>query len=149
MARTRRSIIRTVSATTATIVGAGTAAAADEDRSSDGDGTSAETDSVEFSQIRTTASQCGNQDIDESEVRRQRSLVSFSGATSSPTPCYRAVLESTHVEDETLVVTVGLEPEDSDGCYFCIGSVEYSGVLVLSDPGEIEDVDVRHAEPSL
>lgn len=74
-------------------------------------------------------------------------VVEVTGVVSAPNPCYGVVASAT-VEDETLAVDVGVEPERAEDCIQCSGSLEYEVTVELSGDG-VDGVDVAHADDGL
>lgn len=144
MHRTRRSVLRTVSAATVATVATGTVAGQSSGNES--------ADVVERTAIRTTAQTCqtGSTTLDEpaDPIPVSDDTVRFSGSMTTPNPCHRAVIESVDREGETLVVTVGSEwPDDVEVCVMCVGHIEFEGVVELADPARVAELEVRTVDP--
>ena len=142
MTRTRRSVLRGVSAATAAAVATGTVTA-----QSGGDST----DGVGRSEILTTTQTCHSGETEseasEESIPVSDRIVRFSGSMTTPNPCHEAVIESIERDGETVVVTVGSEwPDDVEMCMSCLGYIEFEGVVEITDP-DVEEVVVRTVDP--
>ncbi|GAB3040878.1 hypothetical protein [Natronobiforma cellulositropha] len=135
MKRTRRNLLRNVSALTASVVGASAAAAA---RPGAGEETP---ESVTSARIETTSRECGSEDWSRSSI--DDGVVEIQGQVAASFPCHDAVFRSIAQRGSTLYVTIGLEAH-STPCIMCLGTVGYKAAIGLSDDSSVTDVVVRH-----
>lgn len=137
---TRRTLLRNVSTLTATLAGAGAAAAT---TTAQEDSAGAAPRSIVGAQIRTTSRECGSEDWSRS--KRGRTTVTIEGQLTASTPCHDAAFRSIVQRDDTLYVTIGLEPQQTFApCILCLGTIGYEATIEFAETAGITDVVVRH-----
>ncbi|PSP28244.1 hypothetical protein BRC65_02670 [Halobacteriales archaeon QH_2_65_14] len=122
----------------------------DEGGDSNGDDSSGTTSIVDSS-IETVEAGCSRGELAfEGEIEGE--TVQVQGMRNTSTPCYEATLEDASVNDDTLVLQVGVE-SNTDGnqaCIECLGQIEYEasvtfdGTPAVTEAVVIQGKDSRH-----
>lgn len=104
--------------------------------------TGSPTPGVDATSIETTDTGCaeGEDEVPSLAADADGHEVTITGTVRASTPCHLAELVAIDFADGTLSTTVGVTPDDRDGCVECVGAVAYHATIRLATGGETEVV---------
>ncbi|MFB6105380.1 MAG: hypothetical protein ABEJ70_00255 [Halobacteriaceae archaeon] len=74
---------------------------------------------------------CGERD--DATVSRDGTTLSIAGHLRAPTPCHVPVLADAAMAEDELVLTVAPEPDGSDVCVECVGTLPYDASVTVAE----------------
>jgi len=103
---------------------------------------------VTDARIETVDSDCLGGTVGRGSLSVRDGGVTVEGALQAPNPCHRAVLAGTSLDGEQLSIDVGIEPagDEDEMCVDCVGGVQYSVAVDLTNVRALESVTVTDAE---
>lgn len=96
--------------------------------------------------IETTESSCAGPDDERAEINVGEETIQISGHLSAPNPCHEAVLNTVQITSQELVVVVGVVStlEADEVCVECVGGIEYSATIEVSNASALNKITVDH-----